>query len=383
MTDHVVPGFHRRKEKGEKFFNTLLSVEHNYQETGSGWHIKAKAFHLCGDSKVYTETKWDGPVISQGIGLRNGTTNSIDGGNLISDSDIALLSTEVSTSVLSRRGRSDANLFESLAEMDQTLDQLLNKFQQIRKTVGALTKGRVGASPNKTPKGSGMGWRSSAQSSSNEYLGYRYGLLPLLRDVESIMKGIEAKVGKREVTTRAQDRIESNAQSTFTLGFGSATVATTILLQQHDVVTVRGMSLDEFVADLSFNLGFSAKGLITLPLELVSHSFVADWFLNIGDVFGAAVPSLSFNQLGSCLVTRRETTTIWTAEDSVASSGYDLIRGTTGSFVNTRRQIVRGPLSAPGLVIKNDFRFDKLTRVADAAALLAQQFLRLSNKTSR
>jgi hypothetical protein len=138
------------------------------------------------------------------------------------------------------------------------------------------------------------------------------------------------------------------------------------------------MALDE--VDLSFlgNLGFPLKGLITLPWELQSYSFVADWFANIGDYIGSLAPSVGYNMLGSCMVEHRVTVNTYTSTGVNKTNGtWTLDAPITGTFSIVREETTRRPLAARGLVIKNDFKLDEFTRSADAFALLASRFTKV------
>jgi hypothetical protein len=145
--------------------------------------------------------------------------------------------------------------------------------------------------------------------------------------------------------------------------------------QIQEYLSARAMSLDEVEFTLSDDFGFTTKGLTTLPWELVTYSFVADWLLNIGDLLGALVPAgPGWKILGSCLVMERFTTYTWRPVSTTCiNAGYDMTRPITGHVGMTSLHKWRQPLEAPGLVFKSDFRLDSVTRCVDSLALLAQQ----------
>jgi len=369
MIDIVTPGFQKKVKRGEVFFNPMTSNEYTYQETGQGWEVHSVNTFDCSGVATTWDAKWDGPIVSQGIdGILNTKTGGLDSPQLILDADIKLTEKEVSTRVLSQRGRSDSNLFESLAEFDQTLNLLNLRFSKLFPVVKRLAQ---------SPQGVITG-------TANAWLTWRYGISPILSDVENIMKGWNARVGRKRITTRASESMNAFQSSPNFLGFGIGTVKTEVNRKTDDHITIRGMSLDEMVATFAFNIGFSEKGLVTLPWELVSYSFVADWFLNIGDMLGALIPSSGLTQLGSCLVTKRDVKSTWQTGLSIpATTGNVLFRATDGYYISIQRATVRKSLAAPGLVVRNDFRFDKIRRVADAAALLSQRFLSLHKTGAR
>lgn len=149
----------------------------------------------------------------------------------------------------------------------------------------------------------------------------------------------------------------------------------------YDTVVCRATALDDLDMSRAEALGFSTKGLLTLPWELVPYSFVVDWFLNVSDVLNALAPVPGWKLLGSCLVTRRVRHVTWTASGTSESDfTYSVQRPVTGTIVGTFTDITRGPLREPSLVLKTDFRLGRPLRALDAYALAGQ---RLSKQLSR
>jgi hypothetical protein len=152
-----------------------------------------------------------------------------------------------------------------------------------------------------------------------------------------------------------------------------------VMHQVHDVVDLRAMSLDEYVQDLASNLGFTGKGFVGLAWELIPFSFVVDWFANVGDYFYSLVPAFGYKQLGSCLVTTRYRTSIFTVLEPVEQPGseYDIVEAPTGTVAGSIWTKTRQALTLPGLGIKTDFRLNELTRMGDAFSLTAVQLGRM------
>jgi hypothetical protein len=200
--------------------------------------------------------------------------------------------------------------------------------------------------------------------------------MPFIKDVNTVVSGLKKKVGRQRVTTRASasdSRVER-----LSLASGSSP-GNVVLYDKQSVekVTIRAMSLDEYVVTAADNIGLATKGLITLPWELIPYSFVADWFVNFGDFLQALVPLPGVKQLGSCVVTERDRQTSYTATGSIPASGWTLIRPVTGQFLTRYLTRTRTALSDASIVIKSDFKFDEATRLADATALITQRMGRL------
>jgi hypothetical protein len=141
-----------------------------------------------------------------------------------------------------------------------------------------------------------------------------------------------------------------------------------------DEVTVRARTLDEVDFSVANNIGFSVKGLTSLPWELVPYSFVADWFVNVGDYIRALTPVPGLKLLDDSLTIERVVKTIYSAgPTSLLNNDYSITRPVSGSISSTLKTKTRSRLGAPKLVVRSDFRFDKALRIADGLALAAQR----------
>lgn len=289
---------------------------------------------------------------------------------------------EVSTKVLADRGSSDSNLYESMAQISQTLDLLKSPvkhlFRLYKKAEHELKSSRKGnyrrdlGNVSDTPLSKTYG---AANKGGGLYLSYRYGILPLLRDIESIMKGLKSRTGTVRKTTRAslEDSYSSNTENTIVRDELTLVVG----IQKTDYVKVRAYSYDEYVADLGNNLGFTTKGFLRVPWEIIPLSFVEDWFTNFSDYLYAFAPVPGYKMLSSGVsITRQSSLTYNALKTSITpahQNGLTLIRPVSGSYTYRVFSKVRTPgLQFPTLNIKHDFKFDKATRIADAIALLGQ-----------
>lgn len=350
MTDYVVPRFASRSRHGEVFFNSMSQVKTTSDEgTGVGvWH-------------QYTANSCNSPV-------RHAEYRHIDNtfpgylfpgnvpipvGSAISYSDIADLQTEVSTRCLAQRGYPDSNLFESIAEMNQTLNMLNGPIARLNALLSKNSSKIMRISP------------------ASAWLGYRYGVMPLVRDISNISQGLAKRIGTQRVTTRARGSLSRYAASGGE--YANAVHRTQWISQTSHSVECRAMSLDEYYVGLAENIGFTGKGLLTLPWELIPYSFVADWFGNIGDFLNALVPLPSLKQLGSCLVTTETKSTVYNSTGTQPVAATTIIRPWISTFSATQISKTRVGLSAPGVVVRADFKLDNAIRQADALALLAQR----------
>lgn len=366
MTDTVVPNFNERRRRGEVFFNPMSHTWLTLRApSGSGFHVKAKNAINCGGVNRYYED-WNSRSIADHLyriqhGLAVGDLarpeKSFDS-SILND-----LVTEAGTRVRSQRGRSKTNLYESLAEVDRTLGILPGLLKSAQKVVKA---GQRRADRNSR----------RAVGAAESYLSYAYGIRPLISDISGVLSGVQKKMRRIRETSRS-----STSHSYFETApwiFTSATATWNMRTDHVLTANVRAMSLDEYYADLGFNLGFSTKNLLTLPWELVPYSFVVDWFVNIGDVIGSLVPSPGFSQLGSCYVVDTSVDMMVHSVSQTASPSNTIVSQDIGYFHSTLREKTRRPgLPLPGVVLKSDFRFDNVSRVLEALSLLILQMKKI------
>lgn len=362
MRDVTVPGYQRRVQKGEVFFNPCTRVEVEINNSGSNGtgELTATSQTCSTPNNYYRRVKHEliGDIgrLTSGFGFPQTTDGFlIAPTSIINPSDLSALCTEVSTACLSSIGKSDSNLYESLAQADQALSTLPSIFKNAIAVASRPSFGKF-------------------KAAGSAYLAYRYGLKPIMNDVESILLGLQALTGKVRKTYRSQGSI-SDSSVVVNNNYTWASAYTCKQQFTHsETITCRAMSLNEYYASVMSNIGFTTKGLITLPWELVPYSFVVDWFINVGDILGAMVPDANMTQLGSCLVTKREMTTTYTIEPLSCTSGFTISQPFHGECQRIVRTYGRvpGPLVS-GLVVKSDFRFSNLTRSLDALALLVQK----------
>lgn len=361
MDDTVTPNFKTLQRHGKTVFTDMSywKWESDLATVGAGPEVERDATTItCSGVGRRFAAKYDGPWFANRI--RPGTVSEpLNVTNVHSVSDVQELQKEVSTRCLARRGLSDSNLYESLAEIRSTLRLIRRPLDSLQRLLSRAERlgGRVGAA-------------------ADVWLTYRYGVMPVVRDIGAVIQGLKEKVGNVRRTTRASGNLSRYAYSSQSYVLGSPAYTLLYGIQKTDEVIVRAMSLDEYVVSLYENIGFTTKGLVTLPWELIPYSFVADWFVNLGDFLQALVPLPGVQQLGSCLTTRRVITNIY-SPISMNRSTYVTLRQISGSCLSRLTTKVRTQLFPPSLVVKSDFKFDDATRLADSLALIVQKMGRV------
>jgi hypothetical protein len=362
MDDVITPGFKRKIAKGEILFNPLFQTRRVNLITvpGNGYQYTAITPITCSGIQRKFSLRYDGPGFANLLMAAIGTSGLLPVTPLLSDSEIKDFQGEISTKCLSNRGRAGSNLFESLAEIKQTLHLLRNPFQSMNKVLHRASS-----------------LRKRGVSAAETWLQYRYGVLPLVRDITSIISGAKKRTGHLRATSRAKGKITRNSVTVHTMGTGAPGAVVTYTKTNSEVLTVRAVALDEYFVDQFDNIGLSGKNLVTLPWELIPYSFVVDWFLNVGDYLGAMVPLPTVKSLGSCLVTTREMQTFFDPTGSTAPTGFTLDRPWSGQCYSASMTKNRTSILHPSFVVRSDFGLSDFTRLADASALLSQRMNRI------
>ena len=354
MADTSTPNFRKRQAKGEFIFNglsvTTRTSELNMEGSGCVRTTHPLSPPQCPDGSREV-VQWNGPWFPYWV---NGSVAGLPiavGSPLMSNQKILDLCTEVSTKVLAERGMASSNLFEDLAEIKQTL---------------RLFKGPIKAFHSFFNKN---GRKMALMGPAEAWLTYKYGIKPLINSIQTVAGGLKLPVGLRRQTSRSSLNYREQNVSTSTFSH-DASCTTTVQTLTTDEVSIRAMAIDEHFASVGSNIGFTAKGLITLPWELLPYSFVADWFITFGDYLKAISPAPGYKSIGGCLVQERTIRTTHTAISSVPVGAFHLLRPDTGICSGTLKTKLRGDLSAPGILFRSDFHFSSLDRVATALALI-------------
>jgi len=361
--DDVTVGYSRRLRKGEIIMNPMSQkISETVIYPGQGPHFTLQTPIACPATGKLQKHEQDGPWFETYMLLKY---TSITDGRLpaipvLGNSEMDALVNDTVTSCWADRSLADSNLFESVAEYKQTV-----------KTIGDITI----RTRNTLKK-----WiRNPIKGAADVHLMIRYAIMPGIRDIQSVINGVGKPKGVVRKTTRTKRTLFRSKSSTDSYNGSSFQVNWSLL--SNDELEVRAMSLDEYNATLAANIGFTDNGLLITPWELIPWSFVIDWFVNVGKYLQALAPMQGRKQLGSCFVTRRTYSTLYTATTTVPTATWSIERPITGSVLSTEIRVNRHPaLAPPMLTIKPNFRFDELTRAADALALVIQLISRIASK---
>jgi len=408
MTDVVTAGFKRKQSAGTIIMNPMTSQKVVINEAiVSGSLDFLGNYWQCGSSSPYryqSRYTFDGNTLLSALNVGfepNIVANHWGISSLFTTSELENMIDEASTKCHNARGRSDFNIWETLAERRESYRLLSSylksaaraaKSLEVRATSlpkGKLINGRFYAfRPRKSRSGYGSA-ENLTQAGLEAHLITEYGLKPLLSDVKGVMAGLGKSTGDVRRTIRGTVSDGRSKSTTAQVDLIPSHVAAQRVSLTTEEIMVRAMSLDEWRVTSLENVGFSAKGLITLPWELITLSFVVDSFVNVGDYLGALVPTPGVTQLGACIVyshTRSLTNTI----SGASPVGIAVVNSAPiGVKTGVEKLVVRVPgLRVPSLVIRSDFGLDpeierNRQRIVNYSALTVQRLISARRAISR
>lgn len=370
MLDVVVPGFNKQTKVDHRvFFNPMVqssfTIDAGY---GSGGALIEPLTNTCSAPYAFksqqrfgTYSISEGRIVSPGPGTIQDPVSGMvqPPATIIAAHDMSALVTEAVTECLASRGTSGSNQWETVAELHKSL---------------ALAKSAADSIELFTRRKTSLLSRSKA--AGNAYLLYRYGFTPLMASLADATAGVLKAVGKVRQTSRGSASTSKTVtESASTVPYGAYQIP--FLITTTEEVTVRATSLDEYEASLASNIGFSSKGLMMLPWELVPYSFVVDWFANVGDVYASLLPTFGLRGLGSCYTVERKIrrTVAQSGAATKIAGGYNVIgQPSNAGYTCSWRHKTRTPgLPSPGLVIRSDFGYDSQYRCWDSLSLVVQR----------
>jgi len=305
MADHSIPGYKRHSSAGVVFSNPMQSERATLSSGGSGY-TRTDTGVNCGNPAHAGFTVSD----SRGFSLGNGSGPAGLDQSVIPNHSAWLplfanqntMITLACTRALGGIKAPDIQGHVFVAELQKTLNTLRNPIKGITDYLTrAQRKGR-----RKPPKFAKS--KSAARGAADQYLGSYYGILPMMMDVEGIIKALHRTVVDRQ-TSRASESSTVSLPPVLTTTDLGAIDRFVHRDSGTEVVTVRAGSLYG-IRNQCFLDGFGI-GLSDIPAaawELVPYSFVVDWFFNVGEVIQALSPVSDVNRLSEWYTVKRVVT---------------------------------------------------------------------------
>lgn len=256
------------------------------------------------------------------------------------------LADEAWSNVRSKVLDQDFNAPVFLAEASKTVDMVFGKAQQLHRAYRAFRRGNLVAARNALGVNSSKGW-------SNNWLEYKYGWMPVLQDIHGAARTL-ADIQYKPRNHVFHSRVKSVAMWNGN-GMNGA-----IHYEAKAWCRVR-------VNTPSLSLG-NKIGLLnplTVAWELVPFSFVADWFVNIGDCIAESTAFTGLTVLDGGTLRSSDTRGVCIEQNP---SPFTTPRNTT--FHQRRAVREPGVQTMPRLQIKS--KPLDLSKITTATALLRQ-----------
>jgi hypothetical protein len=368
--DLVTPNFFKRSARGEIISNPFRKRTTFLTSSGDFFQIRYTV-PSCSSPVKNATVDFYGP---QALGrLHDDFAFEPTVDSLVSDSDIKSATIVAATKAWEKSNAHDADILIDVAEFSKTLRMLRDPIQL---SSAFLKKIQLGKRGIKT-----LDVNDAVAYANGLWLQYRYGIRPLVSTVNGVVKALLRTYAPKRQTYRGKDNsLKSVSQSTGTCSVGTV-VPFDYAVTQTDEVSIRtGLLLEDDVV-FTQALGIDASGMLALPWELVPFSFVADWFVNVGDFLGALAPFLTRTPLSSWTTTKR--TQSYTFSVIGNATPNPAVMTLLRTPVENRSKIVEETIRQPGLLIPSlTWKPRALTsvyndlRVVDSFALLHQQFLK-------
>lgn len=239
------------------------------------------------------------------------------------------------------------------AEIGKTMSMLMNPIANLKKFLSNIKKSKRYKSWSRS-KRLGNQAVSLADFLADEWLRYRYGVMPLLYDVQGIMKILDDPFVSPRMTSRAFGQF-SSGELTNTIpysegsgGYFAGSTKTTVSC----VTRISAGVLYEAEARNETMYGYGLDQQLSAVWELLPRSFIADWFVNIGDFIDAYSPKIGVKVLAEWTTIRvtDSRSAVAYAYGTPPSQYYTIVGNLAASAFSTQTVYSRQPLAKRGLV---------------------------------
>lgn len=260
-------------------------------------------------------------------------------------------------------GRQTYNLvFGSLMNINRSLKQMKQgRFSQALQSIGASTHGL-----------------KSGKTVANAWLAWRYGIRPLMFEIEGAMRLLTGKLAKtnvvRHVSGTGSADVSLSSKGSAVARTGNHSFYGTLYHKSETSATFQVKVGYVYTLKNTAVAAGTSLGLTNLPLvawELVTLSFVIDWFVNVTEVLEQLDAWSASSWLSGYTTTKlTETTTLRSTSYSPPSwqGAKSSLQPAAGNLSKrTIRRIVHQKPPTIGLVVRPKLNWQRLS---DAVALL-------------
>jgi hypothetical protein len=364
--DVVTPNFKRKMREGQIVMNPMMLTKYSSENSADG-HWLANAIPGYGTCSV------TGDMLSCLTTLIPGALGTSFGGGFVSDA-----AKRAVISAHSNLNSSPVMGGEILATLGQTVSMLKRPFGSASRLLSRMAKTR-----RKMLKDSSI---SVAKANADCWLEYRYGWKPLMYDCAEIFDQSEKLL--RRAAQREPFRVArggSNDSRSEIVEFTAPLSAWSVKGEKKNKAKVRASAGIIYqqrpistAAEVSRVAGLDLRSAPATIWELVPYSFVADWFIGVGDWLQAVTPRPDIRIRSSWVTTVVESSSDISGEIS-RTVGMPLvtITGPTNTIRNnwvTVSRSVNPSLPSTPLLQK---QYLSRVRTVDAAALTLGKITRV------
>lgn len=322
--------------------NNFLFSETETRYTFGWWRRDYQTYPLSGKSN------W-----TDKVGLMDfNSPNALDG--LTTAEKYAVKSTARNKMLLKIKDQK-INLGQVYGEREQTVRLLTTAVSRLGKAISALRRGDYLGAARALGLSNPRGGRNYArrfhnnqqQAVASGWLELQYGWLPLLSDVYGSMDFYNKKTIGPQTVIRVSARNRKESRKVV-LSAGSETNTVTTYQTLYEVSYVCYFKISQQPLKTLSELGIVNP--LYLAWELLPFSFVADWFIPIGNFLSALDATLGVSYVGGCETTfQRNLATIETTGNGKRTylPGYNHYNCFTGSYSSSQSNVACGRISNP------------------------------------
>lgn len=217
-----------------------------------------------------------------------------------------------------------ANVATALAEGGQTLQMIGSTATRVAKSLLLAKRGNLAGSIKQL-------FPTSKKEVAGDWLQYQYGLKPLLQDLDGIAKHLANRSFRPKtykVSAKRSETLEEDVLENAGVLNGVARVLTKVSVKYSAIVEIDQPKVRE-IAQLG------GANPVSVAWELIPFSFIADWFIPIGDYLN------NYDAIAGLIVKEVWKTKVVTTDVTYSGtiSGRDSIIGTTWNSGSQRWQV--------------------------------------------
>lgn len=368
--DVVTPNFAKRRKAGELIVNPYRHTESRWYNSING--VITLGPPLCPDGSSGRD-QHDGPQLTRLCEANPTQHGALIPSWVLSQDDVDRLIDISATKAWSAAAGNETQILVFLAELKKTIHDLAHPLENLSKFLN-----KVLGDKRKDPRAFAK-TLTVAEYLQREWLRYRFGIRPLISDIRGIVKAIrkDRRSGRRTARGFATNSRSSSVRKTIDHG---GEFRTTYDLTIDHTCNVRSGFVYDAELSVRDSLGLQFQQIPATVWELISYSFVIDWFFNVGDWVNALIPYGTTDAKGAFTTIEHIITVsrvvVGTIDTNSGANTWTLQRPMSGTetllFRDKQRLASIRPPSLAKKLSLSDISLSDL-RILDSLALIKQK----------